>query len=105
MRRASVSLRPGYGIAGLRSARNHGLGLDLDLPARVEQASDDDHGGRGADVSEDPPVLGADSLGGTQLGKVHPRTDDGGEIGARLDERSLDDLEAPAGLVSRVVGT
>ena len=33
-----------------------GLGLDLDFPAGVDQAGDEDHGGGGPDVGEDRPV-------------------------------------------------
>ena len=105
--------RQGAGCAARRSVnataiplRNNDqrLGLDLDFPAGIEQPSDNDHRRRRADVGEQPPVFGADSISSSRIGQVHPRPNDGREISACLGERFADDLKAAPCLRSCVVG-
>src|SRR5579875_3190646 len=77
------------------SRRRERLGFDLDLPARIEQASDHNHGRGRADVTEQLTVHGADRGAVGRVGDEHPGPDDVGKSGTRLGERRGDDLEAP----------
>src|SRR4051794_20679340 len=87
-----------------RSFRDEGLGLELDLPARVEQAGDDEERARRAHGAEDLAVGAADFLPVVRLGEVGPRADD--VLGPRPDvgQGGDDDLEAPLRLLVRVDG-
>src|SRR5436190_226016 len=60
------------------------LGLDLDLPAGVEEAGDDDHRGGGADVGEHGVVRAADGVLIVGIHDVHARAHDVLRPGARL---------------------
>src|SRR3954464_4688406 len=79
------------------------LGLDLDQPARVEEA-DDDPRRRGADVAEDLSVRAAGLADQRCVGDVDPCAYDVVRRRTGLGERGQDDLEAAPRLAVRVRG-
>ena len=77
----------------------HGVGLDLDPPARVEEALDDDPGRGRADLAEDLAVRAPDLVELVRVDHVHPGPDDVLRPGAGPLERGEHDLEAQARLL------
>src|SRR5436190_1460523 len=79
------------------------LGLDLDLPARVEELRDDSRAGR-TRVCERLVVRATDGVEVLGLRDVDARAHDLVERGARLAERERDAPDAGARLLGGVVG-
>src|SRR5450759_4900527 len=74
------------------------LRLDLDPPARIEQAGDDDHRARRANLAEDLPVDAPDRLPVGPVDEICARSDDVGRTSAELGQGGEDDREAAARL-------
>ena len=85
--------RDRVGVDLLHVAEN-GVGFDLDPPARVEQALDDDGGRRGPDLREHLAVRSRDLLPVLHVRQVDARSHDVREAGTCLAERAAEDLEA-----------
>ena len=80
------------------------LRLDLDLPARVEQATDHEHRARRPDLGKDLAVRASDFLPVVRLRQVDPGPDDIREARAGFGERVADDLEAELCLLVGALG-
>jgi hypothetical protein len=78
--------------------RGHSLGLDLDLPARVEKPGDDHHGRGRPDAREDVPVRAAHLGSAASVRDVDARPHDVGQRSSRFREGALHDLEAAPSL-------
>ena len=78
------------------------LGLDLHPPARIEQAGNDNHRARRADLAENLPMDATDRLPVFPVDEVRARPDDVGRTPAELGQGGEDDREAPARLGRRI---
>ena len=67
---------------GTRASGDDRLGFDLDLPARIEEAGDDDHRAGRPDVAEDLPVHLTDDGREVRADEVLPRAHDVRGLGA-----------------------
>src|SRR5262245_43923563 len=83
-------------------SREHGLDLDLDLPARIEEAGEDRRVRR-ADVAEDLGMRAGKAVEVVGVCQIDTRSHDVLEARACAFERRADELEAHTGLVVDVL--
>ena len=82
---------------------SEGVGLDLDLPGRIERPGDDEHRRGGTNLAEHLAVRASDRLPVGRVDDVDPRADHVLGLGAELAQGFHDDRQAALRLLVRVV--